>query len=166
MRSGVKYRIDNLRVLAIDGAAEETFGRFAPASQKEAGGIILGRVFSNEVLIERATTPTRRDKAARYWFQRSVPAAQERVTAAWRESGGTLIYLGEWHTHPEAYPTPSSTDRGLIANMLRDSKMEIDFLFLVINGTKGRWVGMQTRTGLVQLDEIDQGATADDTKNI
>jgi hypothetical protein len=46
------------------------------------------------------------------------------------------------------------------------SKMEIDFLFLVINGTEGRWVGLQTRTGLVQLDETDQGATADDAKNI
>ncbi len=29
----------------------------------------------------------------------------------WRDSGGTVRYLGEWHTHPEAHPAPSGTDR-------------------------------------------------------
>lgn len=156
------YRIDEGRVLTINSNPEQTLLRFASRAKTEAGGILLGRVYRDEVTIERVTTPSRRDKAARFWFNRDVPSAQERVTAAWQESGGILIYLGEWHTHPESQPTPSSTDRALIANMLRDSKMEIDYLFLVINGTDGRWVGMQTHKGLVQLQEFDPGAQRSD----
>lgn len=29
----------------------------------------------------------------------------------WRESGGTVRYLGEWHPHPQDYPAPSQLDR-------------------------------------------------------
>src|ERR1700682_168602 len=91
----MKYTIDDLRVLTIAGAAEDTFLRFAPGGQRESGGILLGTVFPNEVLIERITTPTWRDRAARYWFKRNVPAAQKRVTFAWHESGGTQPELSK-----------------------------------------------------------------------
>ncbi|HCZ9268877.1 TPA: Mov34/MPN/PAD-1 family protein [Vibrio alginolyticus] len=26
-------------------------------------------------------------------------------------SGGTVNYIGEWHTHPEDFPKPSQQDR-------------------------------------------------------
>jgi integrative and conjugative element protein (TIGR02256 family) len=33
------------------------------------------------------------------------------VIEAWIRTSGTLDYLGEWHTHPEDTPRPSSIDR-------------------------------------------------------
>jgi integrative and conjugative element protein (TIGR02256 family) len=28
----------------------------------------------------------------------------------WKESKGLVRYIGEWHTHPQNHPTPSSID--------------------------------------------------------
>jgi integrative and conjugative element protein (TIGR02256 family) len=106
------------------------------SGRKEAGGILLGTVFPEKVLIEIATSPNNRDKAGRFFFNRNVDMAQLAVNRAWAESGGKTIYVGEWHTHPEPKPTPSSDDHKLLWDMLLDTKMHIDFLFMIIIGTQ------------------------------
>ncbi|SEB74176.1 Mov34/MPN/PAD-1 family protein [Paenibacillus sp. GP183] len=114
--------------------------------QHEAGGILLGRVYEYEkIIIEQISTPTSEDKSGRYFFDRSVQKAQRIVTEAWQESKGEIRYLGECHTHPEATPTPSSVDRKLIKGMLNDTKMDIDFLFLVIIGMRDLYVASQRK---------------------
>ncbi len=130
----------------------ETFNRYCQVEpdQHEAGGILLGRVFPNKISIEQVSEPAREDESGRYFFFRNVERAQKIINSAWESSNGELIYLGEWHTHPEPMPSPSSTDRTLIRNMLRDSKMRIDFLFMVIIGQKGIYVGRQHKK-LIQL---------------
>lgn len=42
-------------------------------------------------------------------------------------------------------PTPSSVDRKLLKGMINDSKLDIDFLFLVIVGIDGFYVASQTK---------------------
>lgn len=77
----------------------------------EAGGILLGTVHGSNLALVEATVPTFWDKRFRYLFER-MPFGHRRIAEArWRNSGGTVRYLGEWHTHPEDYPTPSSLDR-------------------------------------------------------
>lgn len=122
--------------------------------QHEAGGILLGRVYPTHTVIERLSTPSAEDRSGRYFFERSVAKAQRIVNEAWKESGGEVIYLGEWHTHPEQVPRPSDTDRRLIRRMLSDSKMEIDRLFLVIVGLHGWYVACQNETTLTALTPI------------
>ncbi|MFD1954105.1 Mov34/MPN/PAD-1 family protein [Paenibacillus thailandensis] len=124
--------------------------------QHEAGGILLGRIFDDQIIIQQITTPGPGDKSGRYFFERNVKRAQWFVDLAWRSSNGEVIYLGEWHTHPEPVPRPSSVDQKLITNMLRDSKMSIDFLFLVIVGTEEKYVAVQfvgSDTSLKQLEQ-------------
>lgn len=123
--------------------------RQVKADQHESGGILLGRIFSNRIVVEHVSEPSQADRSGRYFFERNVRIAQQIVDIKWKESGGEIIYLGEWHTHPESFPTPSITDKRLISNMLRDSKMEIDFLLMVIVGTKGYFVASQVRCGLL-----------------
>ncbi|MCC2382016.1 Mov34/MPN/PAD-1 family protein [Bacillus cereus] len=134
----------------------ETFNRYCQfgPDQHEAGGILLGRVFPDKILIEQVSEPACEDESGRYFFVRNVERAQKIINSAWESSNGELIYLGEWHTHPEPMPSPSSTDRTLIRNMLRDSKMRIDFLFMVIIGQKGIYVGRQHKK-LIQLKSED-----------
>ena len=62
-----------------------------------------------------------------------------------------MIYLGEWHTHNELNPTPSPRDKNMIKNMLKDSKMEIDFLILIIVGEKNNYIGVQSKSSLKEL---------------
>lgn len=117
----------------------------------ESGGILLGRLYESEVVLEQISLPGPSDKRGRFFFERDVKRAQCIVNDAWQKSNGKLVYIGEWHTHPETIPTPSSTDKQLIRNMLRDTKMEINFLFLTIVGTSDFFVGLQKGAKLIKL---------------
>jgi integrative and conjugative element protein (TIGR02256 family) len=120
--------------------------------RKEAGGILLGTVYPGErVIIQRATTPGPLDKAGFYFFDRSRKRAQRVVNKLWKKSAGLCIYLGEWHTHPELNPSPSSRDRRMIRNMLAQTKMEVEFLFLIIVGIESIWIGIENGKELRRL---------------
>ncbi|OME64248.1 hypothetical protein BSK65_29385 [Paenibacillus odorifer] len=126
----------------------ETFRSFRQVGthQHEAGGILLGRIYQDgKVIVEQISTPGRYDKSGKYFFERNVKYAQQIVNKAWKDSNGEIQYLGEWHTHPEMNPTPSSVDHKLLKGMINDSKLEIDFLFLVIVGIDGFYVASQTK---------------------
>ncbi|MGG4471205.1 ribosomal-processing cysteine protease Prp [Paenibacillus alvei] len=103
-------------------------------AQHESGGILLGKVYNDLIIIDQISEPSREDKSGRFYFIRNVKRAQRIVEQAWKDSKGERIYLGEWHTHPEDIPTPSRDDKILLKNMLKHSRMEIDFLFMVILG--------------------------------
>lgn len=100
----------------------------------ESGGILLGKVYNDLIIIDQVSEPSKEDDSGRYYFFRNVKKAQRIVEHAWKESNGERIYLGEWHTHPENVPTPSKDDRTLLKNMLKHSRMNIDFLFMIIIG--------------------------------
>jgi hypothetical protein len=51
----------------------------------------------------------------------------------------------------------------MIRNMLRESRMEIDFLFTIIVGTRDYWVGYQKGEKLAQLKYIKK--EGDNCKN-
>lgn len=117
----------------------------------EAGGVLLGRVYESEIVIEVATSPSAADHAGPFFFNRSTRVSQGHVNQAWSASGGEQIYLGEWHSHPAEVAKPSGRDRAMILNNLRDAKMEIDFLFLIVIGWMVDWVGISKRGSLRQL---------------
>lgn len=81
-------------------------------SAPEAGGIMLGRLIdgSLDVVVDQVVGPLPEDRRSRFTFFRPKKQAQQIVDQAWNSSRGTKIYLGEWHTHPEDVPSPSSQD--------------------------------------------------------
>ena len=110
----------------------------------EAGGILIGRVFADSrIVVEKATHPGPLDKAGPRFFHRSRESAQQHVDKAWHDSEGEQVYLGEWHTHSSLQPTPSLRDRAMIRNMFKQTRMEINFLALVVVGQDENWVGIQ-----------------------
>jgi len=118
----------------------------------ENGGILLGRVYPGHDEILRVTTPTEHDKRSLFGFVRSRIPAQRAIDAAWKQSQGTLIYLGEWHTHLEIGPRPSRADRRMIRRQLKTTIMEIEHLYLVIVGSSGTlWAGRCNSSGLKAL---------------
>ena len=104
------------------------------AGKAESGGILLGTVYTDKVVISGLTTPNSLDKAGQFYFKRNVKRAQLAVDKAWHMSGGTCIYLGEWHTHPQEHPVPSADDFKLLVDMLTTTRMQIDFLLMIIVG--------------------------------
>lgn len=77
----------------------------------EAGGLLLGTVHGENILVTEATQPTWADKRFRFLFERLPFGHRATAEHRWRESGGTVRYLGEWHTHPQDRPAPSHIDR-------------------------------------------------------
>jgi integrative and conjugative element protein (TIGR02256 family) len=123
----------------------------------EAGGLLLGRHIrdSLDIVADALTTPLSGDRRTRFGFVRQGPRHQEFLDRAWRDSGGTCTYLGEWHTHPEPVPQPSSVD---LANWRRKlgSDRFTDVLFFVIVGISEirAWEGRQGASGLTALRKL------------
>lgn len=123
---------------------------------RESGGVLLGRriLDSADVVIDLVTTPQASDRRTRCAFHRSHEPHQQEIESAWQRSEGTCQYLGEWHTHPEAVPTPSHTDLSDWRRRLRTDIFEGDGLFFVIVGTKAivAWEGVRSMETLRSLE--------------
>lgn len=105
-------------------------------SSAEGGGILLGRMIegSDDVIVDEVTVPTGHDKRTRFFFFRAKVSGTRKIRQAWRDSRGTRNYLGEWHTHPEARPTPSAQDIQNWRYIMAEARIEQDYLFFAILG--------------------------------
>ena len=90
----------------------------------------------------RLSVPTSLDKASRFNFERHATSAQIVINYEFHNSGGEMVYLGEWHTHPEPHPVPSEIDRKMIRQQYQNKGRQTNFLLLVIQGTESRYVGI------------------------
>ena len=83
--------------------------------------------------VARATGPRPTDTRARYSYQPDRKAEQAEIDQALRNG---IFFLGDWHTHPELVPTPSSQDLHSIAEAFKKSTHHLNGFLLVIAGTQ------------------------------
>jgi integrative and conjugative element protein (TIGR02256 family) len=125
--------------------------------KKEAGGLLLGRQIleSDDLVIDDVSTPVRGDTRARMRFVRSK-RHQRFVDEAWAKSNGTRVYLGEWHTHPEGVPSPSSEDLRSWRKHLSDKQIHGEALFFVIVGVDAVrvWEGFRFQRSVNLIGEV------------
>ena len=77
----------------------------------ENGGILVGTLNRGPVLtITDVSTPYPKDVRQRSRFKRVDSQHQSKMDRLWADSGYQKMYLGEWHTHNEDIPSPSSID--------------------------------------------------------
>lgn len=102
----------------------------------EAGGVLLGRFILNtkDIIVDKVTTPLYGDLRGRYQYIREADNHQKLIIDAWNKSAGTCNYLGEWHTHPENYPNPSSQDLKNWKEILNTRTFSSQYLYFVIVG--------------------------------
>lgn len=113
----------------------------------EAGGVILGKIIGDQIQVLKLSVPTSLDKASRTNFNRNKLSAQIILDYEFHNSNGQITYLGEWHTHPEEYPTPSSTDLNMLKDQFKNNKLTIDFILLLIKGSKGLYIRILNQKG-------------------
>ena len=147
-----KYKLRQEEFVEFSPDAIKTFSEFRQfPDSNEAGGILLGRVYpKSHVSVEVATKPHQLDKPGRDFFDRSRGPAQRIVNKAWKITFGERVYLGEWHTHRQLNPVPSARDRKMIRNMFHQTRMQIDFLLLIVVGIED-WVGIENGISLKRL---------------
>lgn len=107
--------------------------------ESEAGGIFLGNYRGPHIEITDVTEPLRKDVRAKYRFDRKDPGHQLAAKSAWEISMKTTTFTGEWHTHPEDVPTPSSIDLRTWKSLTANSIAPLVFIIL---GWSDNWYGI------------------------
>jgi [CysO sulfur-carrier protein]-S-L-cysteine hydrolase len=112
----------------------------------EFGGFLVGYYADdNKHLRITDTILPKSFKASKYTFERSATGIQKKLGSYFKETP-KKFYVGEWHTHPDNSPIPSSTDisaiNAIISNknpclanplllIIGYSKTQVDFGFYV-----------------------------------
>lgn len=116
--------------------------------KREAGGQLFAQIIGNDWKIAEATGPRRGDIRTRFGFRANRSAEQREIEE--RFSVG-LHYVGDWHTHPEEQPKPSSTDLLSMQQMVSASRHELPGFIMMIVGTSagatGIWLSLHRPGG-------------------
>ncbi len=122
------------QVLTLEQTVLDHFARWRQSDSKmpESGGQLFGSVQGQSVKLIRATGPRKSDRRGRFFFI-ADRFAERREISTLHELG--LHYLGDWHTHPEAFPAPSGIDLSSMADLFVRSKHDLNAFLMVIVGT-------------------------------
>ncbi|ODS22317.1 hypothetical protein AB835_14870 [Candidatus Endobugula sertula] len=126
----------------------ESFKQDTPSATESAGVLIGEYRESQHIRIVDATKPCKYDRSTRFSFDRRSPQHQKSVLSAWRSSGNTQTWIGEWHTHPEDHPTPSSKDIYEWKKALPNRPM-----IMLIQGRKTRWIGISLKPEIICITD-------------
>lgn len=105
----------------------------------EAGGILLGFRRDTHLHVAMATPPGPRDRRSKHYFYRDVEFHAHIALSEWAKTDRTMDYVGEWHTHPDDYPQPSSLD---LQEWRRICQRRKEPMVFIIQGILGRWIGV------------------------
>jgi integrative and conjugative element protein (TIGR02256 family) len=99
--------------------------------QREAGGQLFARVEVGQINVVEATGPRRSDRRSRTSYEPDRIAEQQEINERFPLG---LHFIGDWHTHPEEGPQPSSIDVRSTADDVRKSHHCLNAFVLVIVG--------------------------------
>lgn len=122
-------------------------------ADNESGGMLIGSVLSesNDVVIRDYTLPLKGDYQSRCRFIRKKQSHNALLQEKWEESNKTVMYLGEWHTHPEMDPHYSQQDIRNWKKLLNKSNTFSDYLVFIIGGINFYkiWIGYRKKEDIV-----------------
>ena len=136
---------DRRRLVVLSADAIATFRQFRQKSCRlpEAGGILLGHRRRNHIEVIAATEPASTDRRSRFLFERGAQGHSQAAARSWKSAAFMVDYVGEWHTHPQSVPVPSSIDRAEWSKLTR-SRPGISMILLIV-GTRGLYVELSTK---------------------
>ncbi|WP_444930629.1 Mov34/MPN/PAD-1 family protein [Microbulbifer sp. SSSA002] len=151
---------DGCRLIIDDQVVKSLLGyRQLKCTSLEGGGLLLGRhlLASTHIAVDDISRPMRGDRRTRTTFYRGK-GHEKYAHRKWRESSSTYAYIGNWHSHPEPYPTPSKTDIRDWLNVLENDTYEGNKLYFLILGTKelACWEGDAGSGKLIKLEKYNQ----------
>lgn len=120
----------------------------------EAGGLLLGHRKGDAIELTQLTFPTRWDRATSTRFERSALGHRIAALRAWKQSHGTIDWVGEWHTHPFGSPNPSFIDQTSWRKIARHAKRPMTF---IIGGQSSIFIGVQEPNGqrAIRLERVE-----------
>lgn len=129
---------DGLRVLLPDDVFDQIQRKVAKYYPSECGGIFVGRITKDgAACIEQMVMPEK-FKSNPIWFLRVADFLNKFLLQIFKSNNGEVIYLGEWHSHPNAAPIPSVTDFQSMLRISSNCNVRIETPILLIVGYNGR----------------------------
>lgn len=125
-------RIDVLIYHTVAEMCDEVAANCAGAPER--GGILLGALRGPHLEIVGFTTRGAADESASFSFVRQDKIHDETAKAAWRSSGETITFLGDWHTHPYGSPEPSYIDLTSWREQTKRAKLPMVFVIIAPSG--------------------------------
>ena len=154
-----KYNVNKKCTLIIEDEAINKMMKYCQApGMNESGGVLLGKVkrdFS-QIRITDVSEPSCFDKSGRFYFIRNKESAQKIINRSWKKSNGEINYLGEWHTHPEPFPSPSFTDKRLLYKCIKENYYTFGCLFLIIVGSTGNLYVGYRNIDMKKIKELEK----------
>ena len=103
--------------------------------QKETGGMLFCRDLDSPItVISAMSSASNYDERRTHFFKQNGKAAQKTINAMFAEG---LHYVGDWHTHPEAEPSPSGKDLNTIRSIFNQSDHSLRFMIHLILSSTG-----------------------------
>lgn len=100
----------------------------------EFGGFLVGYYSNdNRHLHITDTILPKSFKASKFSFERSTKGIEKKLGSYYKENP-KKFYVGEWHTHPDNSPIPSSTDVSAINSIINNKNACISNPVLLIIG--------------------------------
>ncbi|WP_336834475.1 Mov34/MPN/PAD-1 family protein [Sphingobacterium siyangense] len=101
---------------------------------KEFGGVLVGCYSDDKRTVNVIDSILPIDfKSTKTTFERGVEGLKEALEEYYRQNP-SLVYIGEWHTHPNAAPVPSCTDYYAMREIVDASSVCIDNPVMIIIG--------------------------------
>lgn len=136
-------------LIIVEGAVIDQIERYRQdrRDKPEAGGILLGYRREQHIHIIDCTVPQPADKRMRFRFFRQAGYHQDIAARRWQQSGRLLDYVGEWHTHPEPRPMPSTMDCREWQKIC--ARTDAPMVFLIQGDQSLQWLGVGAKKQLV-----------------
>lgn len=122
-------------------------------TDKESGGMLIGSILTEsiDIVIRDYTLPQKGDYQSRYRFIRREKSHNALLQKKWEKNNKTVMYFGEWHTHPEMDPNYSPQDIRNWKNLISKSNTFSDYLVFIIGGINFYkiWIGSRENGDVV-----------------
>jgi integrative and conjugative element protein (TIGR02256 family) len=126
--------VENQKLLITDDVLEymQTYQQ-RKFWHREAGGQLFAHLNSSTITVVDITGPRRTDRRGRWTYTPDRKAENAEILDRYEKD---LHFIGDWHTHPENYPMPSSVDVKTMADCVLKSKHQLRGFFLFIVGAE------------------------------
>ncbi len=141
-------RFESKRLGTIVSFSSEVVKHFVDHRQQgkiktEIGGQLFAEFVKNEVRVVRTTGPNATDKRGWAWFKPDQRKQNIEIKQLFEDG---LHFVGDWHTHPEREPSPSSWDLESMEDCFKKSRHQLKAFVMVIIGRaefpQGLWVSL------------------------
>lgn len=126
-------------VIEITEEVVEDIARRVQVDGPEDVGVIFGSVIEGGHIRINKLSETCALQRTKYKCILDASIANEVIKEEFENSNQTRVFVGEWHTHPEEYPTPSYMDVQSIAKDFKTVGEGVGGLILLIIGQKGNY---------------------------